>query len=464
MASTIPPHQNSSSLAAEGGSDGRLYVLENPVLRIIIGTLFVVISIVGAIGNLLIISSIALSRKLRSATNCFIGNLAVADLLSCLSLPFNAVAMFSMSGWPLPGWICALVSTVVLNCISASVLTLAFIAFNRWYLLGRSKEIFQKLYTPRKMGLMIVFSWLYPFVLILAPHFSGFISIGYSEEYKICALDTGSKYADYYSMMGGLLVILPAFVALFVIYIRIYRLVTKHEETIQSTMGKDISDHSNSTVLVNRGFKGSNISIPPPDSSLSWIDPGEKNIPVFVSRQDSSPARLQSGPSLEVPFDLQNKNLCNKNLASAPTSTGAPAIALKLHRVTPCTNLSLEQVQQGLLHKSPGQKGLHNKSHILPMENKRQNMNIKTVKITKKLAIIVVVFVVCTLPFGIGTLVPPSRPAVPWNYLLLFFNSCVNPIIYAWTMRSFRDVMGCIARCRFYNIKDPTEFARFLRR
>ena len=63
------------------------------VERQVFAALCVLISVVGTVGNLSVVVCMAMSKKLRTVTNVFVVNLAVADLLSCLSLPWQAVAV-----------------------------------------------------------------------------------------------------------------------------------------------------------------------------------------------------------------------------------------------------------------------------------------------------------------------------------------------------------------------------------
>ena len=84
---------------------------------------------------------------------------------------------------------------------------------------------------------------------------------------------------------------------------------------------------------------------------------------------------------------------------------------------------------------------------------KREHINF-----TKKMALILCVFFVCYLPIIAVTTVPSGNPAgvvVPWAETLVLINSALNPIIYAWAIPAFREVMGCILRCRYNSIPKP---------
>ena len=202
--------------------------------RIIAAVMLCVVSVVGIVGNTLVILAVILSRKLRTPTNLFVVNLATADLMTCLSLPFQVIAVLSRSGWPLAGWFCAVLGVVVLVCLGASMITLALIAFSRWYLLTKPRLSFQRLYTIRNYCLMIGFSWLYPFLLTIIPHSVGLGVLGYSLKYKRCTQDHYRPTSEYYSLVAGIGVIIPLSIAIAVIYTRIYLFVSRHNKNVSS--------------------------------------------------------------------------------------------------------------------------------------------------------------------------------------------------------------------------------------
>ncbi|XP_078061302.1 prolactin-releasing peptide receptor-like, partial [Mustelus asterias] len=88
---------------------------------------------VACVGNLFLIGSIALDKKLHNATNFFIGNLSVADLLMCLTcVPLTLSYAFELRGWLFGSFMCHFVSLMQSATVYVSVLSLAAIAVDRY--------------------------------------------------------------------------------------------------------------------------------------------------------------------------------------------------------------------------------------------------------------------------------------------------------------------------------------------
>ena len=74
----------------------------------------------------------------------------------------------------------------------------------------------------------MIFAWVYPFVLTIVPHFAKLGRIGYSAKYKMCTHDNLLPTSEFYSLIAGVGVIIPVFIAIVIIYIRIYLFVSRH--------------------------------------------------------------------------------------------------------------------------------------------------------------------------------------------------------------------------------------------
>ena len=81
----------------------------------------------------MIILAVSFSRKLQTATNAFVTNLAVADLLTSFILIWYTVGALGKGDWPIPQayWICEVTGFSIVASIGTSTHNLAIIALNR---------------------------------------------------------------------------------------------------------------------------------------------------------------------------------------------------------------------------------------------------------------------------------------------------------------------------------------------
>ena len=75
----------------------------------IIGTLYMIITVVGIIGNGTVIYVIIRFAKMKTVTNCYILNLAVADAVFVTFLIFLAVSNYVESSWIFGAFLCKVV-------------------------------------------------------------------------------------------------------------------------------------------------------------------------------------------------------------------------------------------------------------------------------------------------------------------------------------------------------------------
>ncbi len=154
--------------------------------RITVAMMYLIIFLTGIVGNSMVIIAVILSRKLREPTNCLITNLAVSDLLTCLMLIWNVVALLSKSGWPVPDWICSFAGTIIYTSSGTSLYSLPAIALNRLIRITQP-NYFKMIFTYRNVGIMIFLTWIIPLPLILIPPLLGIGQIGYDESDYTCS-------------------------------------------------------------------------------------------------------------------------------------------------------------------------------------------------------------------------------------------------------------------------------------
>ncbi|XP_066593738.1 RYamide receptor-like isoform X2 [Prorops nasuta] len=100
-------------------------------LIVLLGFCYGSISVLAVLGNLLVMWIVATSRRMQSVTNCFIANLALADIvIGLFAIPFQFQAAL-LQRWNLPYFMCAFCPFVQFLCVNVSVFTLTAIAVDR---------------------------------------------------------------------------------------------------------------------------------------------------------------------------------------------------------------------------------------------------------------------------------------------------------------------------------------------
>ncbi|XP_071812502.1 G-protein coupled receptor moody-like [Apostichopus japonicus] len=205
------------------------YQFDDPVQRIIVAIITSLASCIGLIGNVLVIIAIIFSKRLQNKTNVFVTNLAIADLVTCSLLPFQVVALL-VDPWPLSDILCTAVGMLTWICLWTSNVTLALVAYNRYNIVLKKRDEYEKIYKKWKMVLWIVFSWILPTSLVTIPPAFDFGAMGYSTRYRVCTADTSHPKSDWYALLTSVTVQVPCLIVIIVSYTLLFRHVRIHNQ------------------------------------------------------------------------------------------------------------------------------------------------------------------------------------------------------------------------------------------
>ncbi|XP_022096848.1 octopamine receptor Oamb-like [Acanthaster planci] len=196
------PEQQSLDRHNATDSDADIVVYRYHYEVHIIAAVLISGAILGSIGNCFVVIAVALSKKLRTATNVFVVNLAVADVTTCLFTPWQAVAILDGNDWPIPRapWLCTASAFVVVTTIGCSINNLALIAINRWVGITKSRFTTHRICTSRKLTLMVIFSWAVPLCCALTPVVTDVGELGYEKLYRSCTWVRSNPYSRYYNI------------------------------------------------------------------------------------------------------------------------------------------------------------------------------------------------------------------------------------------------------------------------
>ena len=359
--------------------------------QIVISVLLGLLIIGTIIGNSLVCIAVGIVKRLQSPSNLLIVSLALSDLLvALLVMPFSAIREVLGSWWPFSETVCDLWTSLDVIMCTASILNLCMISVDRYFVITRPFQYAIKR-TPKRMAIMIAAVWSLAVIISVPPLF------GWKNELQPgeCSISQEIGY-QIYATLGAFYVPL---IVMIVIYFRIWLVssrIMKKEQT----------------------------------SKLGSIDKGNEHINMSAKSSRSSGA----SDHLNIPNGNLHKN-----------------------GVTEADDASTEMLPSGK-HAVPRRR-FTLKSFL--SRTKSSGGSSRERKATKTLGIIMGGFTLCWLPFFILALVgpflknPDSIP--PWLVSMLmwlgYFNSFLNPVIYARFNREFRTPFKEILcfRCRGIN-------------
>uniref|UniRef100_A0A3B3V5Z0 Opioid receptor delta 1 n=1 Tax=Poecilia latipinna TaxID=48699 RepID=A0A3B3V5Z0_9TELE len=101
------------------------------VIAVSITALYSVICVVGLLGNVLVMYGVVRYTKMKTATNIYIFNLALADALATSTLPFQS-AKYLMNTWPFGQALCKLIIAIDYYNMFTSIFTLTMMSVDRY--------------------------------------------------------------------------------------------------------------------------------------------------------------------------------------------------------------------------------------------------------------------------------------------------------------------------------------------
>ena len=128
------PTLNSSMTTNSNAATTQHSELMTKDLRALKLTLYVIIFLVSAVGNSLVCTVILRRKKMKTVTNYFILNLAIADLtLTCICIPFDIPVQEMNNKWPYGALLCKVIYPLQTLALFASVYTLAAVSLSRYW-------------------------------------------------------------------------------------------------------------------------------------------------------------------------------------------------------------------------------------------------------------------------------------------------------------------------------------------
>ncbi|XP_028279843.1 5-hydroxytryptamine receptor 1D [Parambassis ranga] len=374
---------------AELGVSGRTKL----VLEIIM-----VLMCLGAVtGNILVIVIVAANKTFHSVTSVLIMNLAISDLLVAIGvMPFVALSIMS-HGWVNCNDLCLYVGYTSSVYCTASVLTIAAIALDRYHSIVDCLRYSSRCTVWRTCA-VVLWIWLQA-LATSCPPLLGWSSVSYVGPMYSCAVNWASS-PSYTAFMAALCYLIPAVVILFC-YVNIVKVARSHARRIH-TLEDSVQRSRN------------------PNSSLAPVDSSHQHC-----QNLHSPSRLICHISGQFVSQVstEGEDYINPVLPDAITDSNPASRRFFSFLAQSTSQPALQSSQQ------------HNNHGVV------------------RLFLVISAFFLCWTPYigvalvqaaetaisGQSTLVPSS--AVTFSYWLVLLNSDINPLLYALLSKRFQSAL-----------------------
>ncbi|XP_074601635.1 octopamine receptor beta-2R-like [Brevipalpus obovatus] len=383
-------YQNYYNISDSNSTDGNMgdgYLdWQDVVLLILKIMVCATIILMAVFGNLLIIISVYRHQKLRITTNYFVVSLACADILVALfAMTFKASVAISGT-WALGQFVCDFWNSCDVLFSTASIMHLCCISVDRYYAIIKPLDYPMKI-TNRAVAYMLATVWISSTLISFIPIFSGLYTTSEHLEYRDKFPDECNFKVNLpYSIISSSVSFWIPCAVMCVTYWRIYVEATKQEKMIYR--------------------------------------------------------HTQMIPKLQ--------RTSNNHSSSTATSTTTTTTATRYSAGAAGTDNSNTHIQ---VHAPP-----HRNSHGDEMESGQSTPTKRSIskmkrehKAAKTLGIIMGAFILCWLPFFTVYVFLAvcdtvfnkclDFPSVVMDILFWigYFNSAMNPVIYAYFNREFRE-------------------------
>lgn len=424
------------------------------------GLVMSAVIVVSVLGNLLVIVSVARYHKLRVITNYFVVSMALADMLVALmAMVFNASVQLTQA-WLFGAVMCDLWNSMDVYFCTVSILHLCCISIDRYTAIVQPLDYPLRM-TVRTVSLMLAVAWLSPVFISVLPIFLGWYT---TQEHLdrlaatpgLCEFKVNVVYAVVSSSMSFWI---PGIIML-VMYYRIYREADRQEMMVfRSTVAAlllnkhlHINGMTRSSVkITDDAPSGTNAASEAPSKDPKKVqEPSEGGEAGKGAHHNGMPAFEPACPgSFETHLPPPSTVVARVELPQSDESTPTPSPGN-----TPISRHGKAGVKRRFLgvgvRKSSTGVGPDGMVNVTAPEVKKKQASLHKMKRERKaaktLGIIVSVFLLCWLPFFswyiVSALCGDACATPEWLVTFLFwigyFNSTLNPIIYAYFNRDFR--------------------------
>ncbi|XP_077278037.1 trissin receptor-like isoform X2 [Temnothorax americanus] len=135
------------------------YIFDRTDVKVIFITLYTIVFVCCFFGNLMVIFVVTFSRRLRSITNFFLANLAVADFCVGIFCVYQTLTNYLMNSWQLGDFLCKVYMFVHALSYTASILILVVVCTERYLAIVHPIKC-RSMLTRKRLRIVIGIVWI----------------------------------------------------------------------------------------------------------------------------------------------------------------------------------------------------------------------------------------------------------------------------------------------------------------
>ncbi|XP_022059305.1 5-hydroxytryptamine receptor 1F [Acanthochromis polyacanthus] len=394
------PNCTEEVFATNNSSCASLETTKLPTSKILLSITLSVLAVVTTFLNCLVITAIAVTRKLHHPANYLICSLAVTDLLvAVLVMPFS-IMYIQKESWGMGPVMCTIWLSVDITCCTCSILHLAAIAIDRYRAITDAVEYSRKR-TGKMAGAMVSVVWFLSILISLPPLLWRHYTEDGDDEDQ-CIIVHHNMAFTLYSTLGAFYIPL---LLILILYYKIYQAA----QTLY--MRREASRASRHSCMTNGSM-----------------------IPSTYPAGDGD---VDGGPRSPEPVSPPEKSY------SEPSNEEPPR----------------ERVRASVkpIHGKSRRRETRNESRRSQFQQGPRISNARERRAASTLGLIIGAFVICWLPFFVKEVIvntcnscSTSVEMADFLTWLGYLNSLINPLIYTIFNEDFKKAFQRLVRCTHY--------------
>uniref|UniRef100_A0A8C0Z6L6 Kappa-type opioid receptor n=1 Tax=Canis lupus familiaris TaxID=9615 RepID=A0A8C0Z6L6_CANLF len=227
-----------------GGSEGAQLESAHisPAIPVIITAVYSVVFVVGLVGNSLVMFVIIRYTKMKTATNIYIFNLALADALVTTTMPFQST-VYLMNSWPFGDVLCKIVISIDYYNMFTSIFTLTMMSVDRYIAVCHPVKALD-FRTPMKAKIINICIWLLSSSVGISAIVLGGTKVREDVDVIECSLQFPDDDYSWWDLFMKICVFIFAFVIPVLIIIICYTLMILRLKSVRLLSGSREKDRN----------------------------------------------------------------------------------------------------------------------------------------------------------------------------------------------------------------------------